>query len=98
MRLVDSSAWIEWLIDSPTGQRLARELPARHECLVPTIVQLELWKWLTREKSEDEAGACRRRRRSQAGAALLSVQLPGPAPRSPGRGFMIDEEPQTTTA
>jgi predicted nucleic acid-binding protein len=55
MRLVDSSAWIEWLIDSPTGQRLVKELPPRHDCLVPTMVQLELWKWLTREKSGDDA-------------------------------------------
>ncbi len=55
MRLVDSSAWIEWLIDSPTGKRLAGELPQRDQCLVPTIVQLELSKWLTREKSEDDA-------------------------------------------
>lgn len=27
MRLVDASAWIEGLIDSPTGKRLAGELP-----------------------------------------------------------------------
>ena len=55
MRLVDSSAWIEWLIDSPTGQQLDRELPERDHCLVPTMVQLEMAKWLTREKSEDDA-------------------------------------------
>ena len=55
MRLVDSSAWIEWLIDSPTGQQLTRELPQRDKCLVPTIVQLELTKWLTREISEHDA-------------------------------------------
>lgn len=55
MRLVDSSAWIEWLIDSPTGQRLTPELPPRDQCLVPTIVQLELSKWLTRNRGEDDA-------------------------------------------
>jgi predicted nucleic acid-binding protein len=55
MRLVDSSAWIEWLIDSPTGRLLAPELPQRNQCLVPTIIQLELSKWLTREKSEGDA-------------------------------------------
>lgn len=55
MRLVDSSAWIEWLIDGPAGRMLAGELPRREDCLVPTIVQLEMAKWLTREKSEDEA-------------------------------------------
>ena len=55
MRLVDTSAWIEWLIASPTGQTLEALLPAREDWLVPTIVQLELAKWLTREVGEDKA-------------------------------------------
>lgn len=53
--MVDSSAWIEWLIDSETGQRLADLLPSQSACIVPTIVQLEVTKWLTREKGEDQA-------------------------------------------
>ena len=52
MRLVDTSAWIEWLIASPTGKLVESQLPLREEWLVPTIVQLELAKWLTRESSE----------------------------------------------
>ncbi len=55
MRLIDTSAWIEWLVASPTGKVVARSLPNRDEWLVPTIVQLELAKWLTREVSEDRA-------------------------------------------
>jgi uncharacterized protein len=55
MRLVDTSAWIEWLIDSAAGRSVARELPERDQWLVPTIVQLELAKWLTREVGEDKA-------------------------------------------
>lgn len=55
MRLVDTSAWIEWLIGSPTGEVVAGELPERADWLVPTIVQLELAKWLTRESGEDKA-------------------------------------------
>lgn len=55
MRLVDTSAWIEWLIDSPTGKKLKALLPAPDKWLVPTIVQLELAKWLTREVGEDKA-------------------------------------------
>ena len=55
MRLVDTSAWIEWLIDSPLGAVLAAELPDRAQWLVPTIVQLELSKWLRREVGEDKA-------------------------------------------
>jgi predicted nucleic acid-binding protein len=52
MRLVDTSAWIEWLTGSPLGLALAPELPERAEWLVPTMVQLELAKWLTREAGE----------------------------------------------
>jgi toxin FitB len=55
MRLVDTSAWIEWLIGSPVGAVVAAELPERGQWLVPTIVQLELAKWLTREVGEDKA-------------------------------------------
>ena len=55
MRLVDTSAWIEYLIGSAVGVTLAPELPDRSEWLVPTMVQLELMKWLTREAGEDKA-------------------------------------------
>ena len=55
MRLVDTSAWIEWLIGSPVGTTLAPDLPGPDRWLVPTIVQLELAKWLTREVGEDKA-------------------------------------------
>lgn len=55
MRVIDTSAWIEWLIDSPLRKKLAKEIPDKAECIVPTIVQLELAKWLTREVGEDRA-------------------------------------------
>jgi uncharacterized protein len=55
MRLIDTSAWIEWLIGSPAGATVADGLPERGQWLVPTIVQLELAKWLTREVGEDRA-------------------------------------------
>ncbi len=55
MILVDTSAWIEWLIGSPTGEKLAGHLPEQSDWLVPTMVQLELAKWLTREVGEDKA-------------------------------------------
>ncbi|MFO1210196.1 MAG: type II toxin-antitoxin system VapC family toxin [Amaricoccus sp.] len=55
MRLVDTSAWIEWLTGSPTGEVVATHLPEQSEWLVPTMVQLELAKWLTREAGEDKA-------------------------------------------
>jgi len=53
--VVDTSAWIEWLAASPTGKAIAAALPVREDWLVPTIVQLELGKWLNREAGEDKA-------------------------------------------
>jgi predicted nucleic acid-binding protein len=53
MRVVDSSAWIEWLTRGPAVDRLEGEMPLRTECIVPTVVQLELAKWLEREHNED---------------------------------------------
>lgn len=55
MILVDTSAWIEWLIGSPTGEKVAGRLPEQADWLVPTMVQLELAKWLTREVGEEKA-------------------------------------------
>jgi predicted nucleic acid-binding protein len=55
MRLFDTSAWIEKLTGSVLGRRLDAELPEAAQCVVPTIVQLELAKWLTRERSEEIA-------------------------------------------
>jgi predicted nucleic acid-binding protein len=55
MVLVDTSAWIEWLIGSPTGEALSERLPQQSDWLVPTMVQLELAKWLTREVGDEKA-------------------------------------------
>jgi predicted nucleic acid-binding protein len=55
MRLVDTSAWIEFLTGSVLGATLEAEFPDRAQWLVPTMVQLELTKWLTREVGEDKA-------------------------------------------
>jgi predicted nucleic acid-binding protein len=55
MVLVDTSAWIEWLIGSPTADQISEHLPDQDTWLVPTMVQLELAKWLTREVGEDKA-------------------------------------------
>ena len=55
MRVVDTSIWIEWLIDSPLKRAIAEVFPETAQCIVPTIVQLELDKWLMREVGESEA-------------------------------------------
>jgi predicted nucleic acid-binding protein len=54
-RVVDTSVWIEWLTGSPLGKKLGKQFPDKPQCIVPTIVQLELSKWLNRELGEDQA-------------------------------------------
>ena len=51
MRVVDTSAWIEWILGSETGESVADELPPDDQWVVPTIVQYELARWLSREMS-----------------------------------------------
>ncbi|HSV60240.1 MAG TPA: type II toxin-antitoxin system VapC family toxin [Variovorax sp.] len=53
--VVDTSAWIEWLIGSELGKKLGKQFPDREQCVVPTIVQLELSRWLVREVGEERA-------------------------------------------
>ena len=55
MRVVDTSIWIEWLIGGALKKTLVKEFPDKAACVVPTIVQLELAKWVTREVGEEQA-------------------------------------------
>ncbi|MES2787874.1 MAG: type II toxin-antitoxin system VapC family toxin [Pseudomonadota bacterium] len=55
LRVVDTSAWIEWLVGTALGQKLGKQFPDKLQCIVPTIVQLELSKWLMREAGEEKA-------------------------------------------
>lgn len=54
-RVVDTSAWIEWLAGSAAGKALGKQFPEKGRCIVPTIVQLELSKWMVREVGEEQA-------------------------------------------
>jgi predicted nucleic acid-binding protein len=55
LRVVDTSVWIEWITGSTLGKKLAPQFPDKGQCIVPTIVQLELAKWVTREVGEEKA-------------------------------------------
>ena len=55
MWVVDTSAWIEWLAGSPLGKQLGKQFPDEAHCIVPTMVQLELSKWLVREIGDEQA-------------------------------------------
>jgi len=45
------------MLGSPIGQTLAPELPPNDQWVVQTIVQYELARWLTREKSDAAAAS-----------------------------------------
>lgn len=53
MRVVDSSAWVEWVSNTPLRDTVAALLPSRDQWLVPSIVRLELSKWLLRVRREE---------------------------------------------
>ena len=55
MLVLDTSAWIEWLIGSPISDTFDEHLPEHRDWIVPTIVQLELHKTLTRDLSHSLA-------------------------------------------
>jgi predicted nucleic acid-binding protein len=54
MRVVDTSAWIEWAIGSAIGRQILPLLPDAEDWLVPTIVQYELAKWEMRVSADPE--------------------------------------------
>ncbi|MDH0866346.1 type II toxin-antitoxin system VapC family toxin [Mitsuaria sp. GD03876] len=51
-QVVDTSAWIEWMSDTALGLSLAQDFPEGDQCIVPTMVLLELAKWLRRESHD----------------------------------------------
>lgn len=57
MRVVDTSAWIEGVVLGARNRAIREELPKQADCVVPTIVQLELAKWSARNLPEDAAEA-----------------------------------------
>lgn len=56
MRLIDSSLWIEAFLGTPLGVVAKSEIMPTESCVVPTLVQHEIYKWLCRERSQAEAG------------------------------------------
>lgn len=52
--VVDTSAWIEWLLDSPAGRQLSAHVPPLKDVVVPTIVQFEVAGWGHRNGRPDD--------------------------------------------
>lgn len=55
MVVIDSSVWIDWLVDGPTARQIGNLFDTPREIVVPTIVQLEVSKWLLRERTQQDA-------------------------------------------
>jgi predicted nucleic acid-binding protein len=55
MRVIDTSIWIEVFRGSELGRKHLPLLSAPEEIIVPTLVQYEIFKWLSRERTVEEA-------------------------------------------
>lgn len=53
--MVDTSVWVEWIAGRWKPRALEAEMPEQEDCIVPTIVQLELSKWALREGGSEAA-------------------------------------------
>ncbi len=48
MRVVDSSLWIELIVEGSLSAEVRKAILPLHSCIVPTIVHYELSKWCNR--------------------------------------------------
>ncbi len=55
MILIDTCGWIEWLTDGSLADHYAPCFDEASQSIVPTSVQYELYKWVTREEGEQRA-------------------------------------------
>lgn len=55
MKLVDSSGWLELFADGPRADEYAEHLSDLEQVLTPTLVVYEVYRFLKRERSEEEA-------------------------------------------
>lgn len=55
MIVIDSSGWLEFFSDGPHAEKFANQLSEPEHVLTPTIAIYEVYKWIKRERSEEEA-------------------------------------------
>jgi predicted nucleic acid-binding protein len=53
--VIDSSGWIEFFADGPHAEDFASRLRSPTSVLTPTIALYEVYKWIKRERSEEDA-------------------------------------------
>lgn len=57
MVVVDSCGWIEWLEESPLAASFEPVLRDLEQLMVPTAVQMELYKWISQHLDGERAAA-----------------------------------------
>lgn len=55
MIVLDSSGWIEFFADGPHAEEFAVRLRHPANVITPTVALYEVYKWIKRERSEDQA-------------------------------------------
>lgn len=55
MIVLDSSGWIEFFADGPHADEFAARLRSPSNIITPTVALYEVYKWIKRERSEEEA-------------------------------------------
>lgn len=55
MIVLDSSGWIEFFADGPHAAEFAARLRHPTNIITPTVAMYEVYKWIKRERSEDDA-------------------------------------------
>ncbi len=55
MIVLDSSGWIEFFADGPFAEQYAEQLKHPQHVLTPTVALYEVYKWIKRERSEEQA-------------------------------------------
>jgi len=53
--VLDSSGWIEFFADGPHADEFASRLRQPANVIAPTVALYEVYKWIKRERSEEEA-------------------------------------------
>jgi len=53
--VLDSSGWIEFFADGPHAAEFASRLRHPANVITPTVAIYEVYKWIKRERSEDDA-------------------------------------------
>ena len=53
--VVDSSGWLEFVADGPLAGKFAPHLETLNEVVTPSVVVYEVYQWIQRERSEQEA-------------------------------------------